>query len=124
MGHVQAQAVSHGETQLAASLAADLKMFDLPGLRFDAQTTYTRVHELLLDVPHVTFEQVVDALAEDYGMIPDELLHRYRRLAYWYAYWRRQEAEEARIRLQYGDQTGMEDTQRRYWHARLEALTR
>ena len=82
------------------------------------------MHDILLDSPSATFDHVVDALAEDYGMIPDELLHRYRRLSYWYAYYRRQEAEDARIRLQYADHTGMQDTQRRYWHARLEALTR
>ena len=100
------------------------RCFDLPGLYFDAQTTYDRVHDLLLDSPSVTFEHVVDALAEDYGMIPEEIVRRYRRLAYWYGYYRQEEAEDARTRLQYADQTGMQDTQRRYWHARLAALTR
>ena len=124
MAQAQAQAAALGATQLAASLASDLKMFDLPGLYFDAQTTYDRVHDLLLDSPSVTFEHVVDALAEDYGMIPEEIVRRYRRLAYWYGYYRQEEAEDARTRLQYADQTGMQDTQRRYWHARLAALTR
>jgi hypothetical protein len=119
----QAQAAVCGEQELAEHLAADLRLLALPGLYLSAAATYGRVHDRLLDVPGATFEGVVDAIASDYGMIPDEVLRRYRRLAFWYAYYRQEEAEDARIRLQYADTTGMQDTQRRYWQARLDALT-
>ena len=123
MERARLQAVLCGDTTIAASLAADLASLRRPGLRFSASAVYERVHDMLLDVPTATLEQVVDVFAYEYGLTPDEVRHRYRRLPYWYTRYRREDAEEARLHLQFIASTGMDGARRADWQQRLDALT-
>jgi len=124
MVHAQIRAATLGDTPLAEALANDLEMYQRPGLRANASSIYGRIEDILLDVPALTFDQVVDAIADDCSMTPDEVLHRYRRLRYWYARHRRDLAEDARGQLQAMDRFGLNLATRADLQQRLEALTR
>jgi hypothetical protein len=123
LGQAQAVAAVRGDTLLAASLAADLTSYRLPGLNVSAAVTYGRVEDLLLDVATATLDDVVQSLAYDYSMTPAEVLHRYRRLPYWYARYRREAAALARDQLYGIDHYGLSAALRPYWQERLDALT-
>ena len=73
----QAQRV--GREQLAALLEADLQASQHVRVT-RAQDVYDTVGDILTDVPHATFEEVLLRLAGYWGLTPEELLQRYKRL--------------------------------------------
>ncbi len=65
--------------QLATLLEAELQAYQhVPVTR--AQDVYDTVGDILTDLPQATFEKVLRRLARYYGLTPEELLQRYKRL--------------------------------------------
>ena len=75
------QAEKLGDTALAAALCKEGEAYASGwALQPTATDMYERITDVVRDVPALSFEALVDYLAQDRGFTPPELMQRYRRL--------------------------------------------
>jgi hypothetical protein len=69
-----------GDAELAARLSEDAEGYRVDPLYYLAAQVYERVGDVLLDAPDVSFYALIDYLASETSLTPDEIHKRYRRL--------------------------------------------
>ena len=79
------QAEQLSETALALALSQEADGYGPEeGERITPTSIYNMVEDIVHDVPGITFEEVVDGVAADLGLIPTELHRRARKLRHVY----------------------------------------